>query len=101
MLASNTLNEIPANFSFITKIIDAQTLSGYVVHKKFAPILLNNYKESVERLQYIGQHTHQFCFDIYMKQLQPFSKWFCLKPKIGQQMKSYSDIENKIVDYCC
>lgn len=101
MLASNTLNEVKTSYPFITKIIDAQTLSGYSVSKKFAPILLNNYKTSVSILEKIGQKVHNYCFDIYMKQLQPNSLWFCLNPKIGKQMESYSDIENRIVSYDC
>lgn len=101
MLASNTLHDIDTQYSFIKKIINAQTLSGYSVSKKFAPILLKNYKESVMFLENIGYKVHQYCFDIYMKQLQPNNNWYCLNPKIGQQMKSYSDIENKITDYGC
>lgn len=101
MLASNTLNETTTQYSFLRKIIDAQTLSGYCVNKKFAPILLKNYKESVMILESIGHKVHQFCFDIYMKQLQPISKWYCLNPKIGRQLESYSDIENRVVFYDC
>ena len=101
MLASNTLRESNTNIPFITKIIDAQTLSGYIVNKKFAKTLLDNYKESVNSLEFIGYKVHHLCFDIYMKKLQPTSNWFCLKPKIGKQMESYSDIEYKVVDYKC
>ena len=101
MLASNTIKESNTKYPFITKILDAQTLSGYVVNKKFAQILVNNYKESVDCLEFIGYKVHHLCFDIYMKKLQPISNWFCLKPKIGRQMESYSDIEYKVVDYNC
>jgi GR25 family glycosyltransferase involved in LPS biosynthesis len=101
MLASNTLHEEETEYSFITKIINAQTLSGYSISKQFAPTLLKNYKESVQILEYIGYKVYQYCFDIYMKQLQPKSLWYCLNPKIGKQMKSYSDIENQIVNYEC
>ncbi len=101
MLASNTLNESLTQHKFLRKIIDAQTLSCYCVSKNFAPILLKNYKESVMMLEHIGQKVHQFCFDIYMKKLQPVSNWYCINPKIGRQMESYSDIENKVVFYDC
>jgi hypothetical protein len=101
MLASNTYNESSTNFSFITKILNAQTLSGYIVSKKFAPILLENYNESIEKLEFIGCKVHALCFDIYMKQLQPSSNWYCLKPKIGQQIPSFSDIEKKFTNYGC
>ena len=101
MLASNTIQEEETEYSFITKIINAQTLSGYSVSKKFANTLLNNYKSSVQILEYIGYKVHNYCFDIFMKQLQPISQWYCLNPKIGKQIKSYSDIENQIVNYDC
>lgn len=101
MLASNTLNDQPTEHEFLRKIIDAQTLSCYCVSKKFAPILLQNYKESVMMLEKIGMKVHQFCFDIYMKHLQPKNNWYCIEPKIGRQMESYSDIENKVVFYDC
>jgi len=101
MLASNTLNEQTTKYDFITKIIDAQTLSGYAVSRNFAPTLLNNYRESIRLLEQAGHKCHPFCFDIYMKRLQPFTKWYCLKPRIGKQIESYSDIENRVVDYDC
>ena len=101
MLASNILQDQKTDCSNLVKIIDAQTLSGYCVSKKFAPTLLHNFKESIDKLENHGTKVHQFCFDIYMKKLQPFSNWYCLNPKIGKQIKSYSDIENNIVDYDC
>lgn len=101
MLSSNILNSTKTDNNFLIKILDAQTLSGYSVSKKFAPKLLQNYKESVMMLEMIGQKVHQFCFDIYMKKLQPISNWYCLNPTIGKQIKSYSDIENQIVEYNC
>lgn len=101
MLSSNTLNETTTPYSFITKIIDAQTLSGYSVSKKFAPILLNNFKTSVYHLEKARYKVHNYCIDIYMKNLQPISRWYCLSPKIGKQIESFSDIENTVVDYAC
>ena len=115
MLSSNTIKELLTTFEFVTKIIDAQTSSGYAVSKSFASILLNNYMESITLLEQIGkkpdysdywfdmymERLHPICFDIYMKKLQPISKWYCLHPKIGKQIESYSDIENKVVDYKC
>jgi GR25 family glycosyltransferase involved in LPS biosynthesis len=101
MLSSNILNSQKTDYDFLIKILDAQTLSGYSVSKSFAPTLLYNFKESIRFLENYGVKVHQFCFDIYMKKLQPFSNWYCLNPRIGKQCKSYSDIENNIVDYDC
>jgi len=101
MLSANILNGQPCNYDFLTKIIDAQTLSGYAVNRKFASILLNNYRESITLLEKEGCKCHPYCFDIYMKRLQPFTNWYALNPLIGKQIKSYSDIENKVVSYDC
>ena len=101
MLSRNIIKSTITPYTFLKKIVDAQTLSGYAVNKKFAPKLLANFKESVILLENIGHKFHPFCFDIYMKKLQPISNWYCLNPRIGKQIKSYSDIENSIVDYDC
>lgn len=99
MLASNTLNEAPTEYSYLTKILNGQTLSGYMVNRNFARVLLTNYKESVAILEKIGYKVHEYCFDIYMKKLQPLYNWYCFNPKLGKQIESYSDIENAVVDY--
>jgi hypothetical protein len=101
MLSSNTLAEETTNYPFITKIVDAQTLSGYAVSKQFAHILLNNYKESIKLLEPFGYAYPDYCLDMYMKKLQPISEWYCIKPKIGKQIPSYSDIQKIQVDYGC
>ena len=100
MLSSNTLREVNTNFGFVTKIIDAQTTSGYAVSRKFAPILLNNYKEGCHLLS-LSKRNNYHGIDIYMKQLQHNNKWLCLSPKIGKQMESYSDIEKCSTNYNC
>lgn len=101
MLSSNTLNEEPTTYNFITKILDAQTLSGYAIHRSFAPLLLNNFRNSVAMLEKSKQKIHHQCIDINIKILQPYTNWYCLNPKVGKQRESYSDIEEKLVNYEC
>ena len=103
MISSNTLREREVSGKdFVTKIEDAQTLSGYVVSRKFAPALLENFKESVIGLESnYGVVNAGYCVDMNMKKLQPNSQWYCLKPKIGKQMESFSDNENQVVNYGC
>lgn len=98
MLSSNILNSTPTSHSFLTKILNAQTTSGYCVNKTFAPILLRQFKESAYYLEKFGYPVYQYCIDIHMKKLQPISKWYSINPLIGKQIESYSDIENKIVN---
>jgi GR25 family glycosyltransferase involved in LPS biosynthesis len=103
MISSNTLREREVSGKdFVTKIEDAQTLSGYVVSRKFAPALLENFKESVIGLESnYGVVNAGYCVDMNMKKLQPISEWYCLRPKIGKQMESFSDNENQVVNYGC
>lgn len=101
MLSGNMLNSTKTNYSFLSKIIDAQTTSGYAVSRKFASILLQNFRESLSLLEKKGFKFNPYCIDIYMKKLQPLTKWYCLNPCIGKQIESYSDIENSVVNYEC
>ncbi len=101
MLSSNTLKEENTDYSFINRIKNAQTLSGYCVNKKFAPILLENFRDGVFNLEKIGHKEPDYCIDMYVKKLQPKSLWYCINPKIGIQMESYSDIEKCVVSYNC
>jgi GR25 family glycosyltransferase involved in LPS biosynthesis len=101
MLSANILNGQPTKHTFLTRIFDAQTLSGYAVSRKFASVLLSNYRESISLLEKEGYKCYPYCFDIFMKRLQPYTRWYSLKPLVGKQMDSYSDIENKVVSYNC
>lgn len=87
------------NNRWLKKVIDSQTTSGYILTKDFAPILLNNFKESYDLLK--EDKNHFYFLDIYWKKLQPISKWYCFYPALGYQMKSYSDIEKRITSYRC
>jgi len=100
MFSSNTKSETKSDYNFVTKIVDSQTLSGYMVHRNFAETLLQNYKEGICLLE-SSNNIPVYAVDIYMKILQPISKWYCLFPKVGKQMSSYSDIEKYVVDYNC
>jgi len=96
MLSSNTKEEINV-YPGLTKIFDAQTSSGYCVHKGFAQKLLDNFKEGLVLLE--KSKDRIYGIDVYWKKLQPISNWYCLQPKIGKQISGYSDIEQMYRDY--
>jgi len=100
MLSANIGHQTPTTYPFLTKIYNAQTTSGYVVCRRFASILLDNYKQSVELIE---EHNigYNNCIDMHMKQLQPYYNWYCLNPKIGIQLPSFSDVEKRFVQYGC
>jgi GR25 family glycosyltransferase involved in LPS biosynthesis len=83
MLSSNTLTSYFV-YGELQRIIDAQTASGYCVHKGFAKKLLNHSKIGSLLLEK-NPNLHNFACDMYWKRLQPISDWFCLK--VGKQKK--------------
>ena len=100
MLAAYTQSESPMpSVTFVTKTMDACTTAGYMVSKHFAPILLQNFRDSADLAEGVGYQTHDYCLDQYWKRLQPITEWYTLSPRIGKQMETYSDIEKKIVQY--
>lgn len=85
----------------IVKILEAQTTSGYLVNKKYIPILQKNRQENVQKLIKRGKKINTFdklAIDQYWKVLQK-DNWYALDPLGGYQRKSYSDIEKKTVNY--
>jgi len=90
--------------SFIRCVHYASTASGYMVSKKFALTLLNNYRESSTKLEQCYQEgmlhcKNDFAVDCYWNKVQIGFKWFLFSPKLGKQRGSWSDIQNNYEDY--
>ena len=103
MFSSNTVEKNKTQYDFIDKIINAQTTSGYMVSRKFAPILLENYKKGILLLEESYSNNiredHKYAVDQYWKLLQPNNNWYLFNPKFGKQRASYSDIIKGDVNY--
>ena len=99
MLAANTRSESPCKVPYLTRIHFAFTTSGYMINRKFAPVLLANFKEASELHAAAGKHTPAFCIDVYWRKLQESCIFYCLKPVVGYQYGNFSDIEGTHVDY--
>jgi GR25 family glycosyltransferase involved in LPS biosynthesis len=98
MLSANVMADRATEHPWLRRIVEAQTLSGYCFTRAFAPTLLENFRASQRMLAELGvRHWH--CIDQHMKVLQPHSRWFRFSPVLGKQCVSFSDIENRVVDY--
>lgn len=90
-------------YPILKKVLNAGTISGILLHRNFAPRLLETYKIGQMLLNMcIKKYNlvfHEYCIDVYWKRLQPQHKWYCFSPRLGYQRESYSDIEKKIVNY--
>lgn len=104
MLSANEVYTEESGYPYLKRVKEAQTTSGYMVHKSFAPILLQNYREGARLIEesYGGGKSDElqgpFCIDQYWKRLQPQSKWFVFSPKLGMQRESHSDIQGGVVN---
>jgi GR25 family glycosyltransferase involved in LPS biosynthesis len=99
-LSGNHIQLSDCEYPYLKSVIDSQTTSGYIINKRFATELLDNFKESYSLISEFGRR-HEYCLDIYWKKLQPISKWYCFSPALGYQMDSYSDIEKSNASYKC
>ena len=103
MLSSNTIESEPTEWPFLLRIKSAQTTSGYMISKQFAPTLMKNFQEGsrlLEESYSSGKDTNiqaPYCIDQYWKHLQPNHKWYVFQPKLGKQRDSYSDIQQGVV----
>uniref|UniRef100_A0A6C0K3C0 Glycosyl transferase family 25 domain-containing protein n=1 Tax=viral metagenome TaxID=1070528 RepID=A0A6C0K3C0_9ZZZZ len=84
----------------IKKAISTQTASGYCITRTFAPVLLENLRESFIALSKFGDPDTNMN-DQYWKRLQPQNNWYLFVPALGYQYANFSDIEKKLVHYNC
>lgn len=102
-LSYNGLVSTKTEYPFLVKPTHAQTTSGYMITRAFAPKLLEVFKEALElSLEHEKEHGIQnpkYCCDMYWDKLMPDSKWFVHVPRLGYQMESYSDVEGHSVNY--
>jgi hypothetical protein len=81
----------------VSRAINVQTTSGFIVHNRFYDSLIRVWEEGLQNL--IDTDNRQYSLDICWKALQPSSQWFLMNRRIGVQRESYSDIEYKVMDY--
>ena len=98
-LAANTLLSEPYN-DCVDKCFSSLTTSGYMVNRRFAKTLLENFSEGIVKLESCRIHERRlYSLDVYWSRLQPFARWYVFKPKLGKQMESYSDVTNSVATY--
>ena len=99
LLSYNTMNYNISNTDhpLLRRIKKSQTASGYIVNQKYYDKLISNSEEGLRLL--LENNIPDYWNDKYWNRLQNTDKCFCYKKRVGIQRESYSDIENKIVNY--
>lgn len=89
------------------RVVNAQTTSGYLVGRRYASRLIESHFRAAELLRHYKHlpepnrqiTTSMFCCDILWKRLQIDDRYWATVPSIVSQRSSFSDVENKMVDY--
>lgn len=81
------------------QVYNCQTTTGYIVAKHYYQKLLNNFKSGLQQLIANPTMGRMYAIDIYWKQLQTTDRWYMMTPVAAVQRPSYSNVENRFVDY--
>ena len=83
------------------RVKNTRSTTCYIVKKTFVKTLLDNFKESLSRWEEEGKYDrityHKYALDQYWKKLQPTHRFLTYKYLIFSHIKSYSDIEKRVV----
>jgi len=84
---------------YCARVFYCQTTTGYVVKKHYYDTLLKNFRESANGLMREPNNPSTYALDMYWKRLQLQDFWYMITPPTVTQCESYSDIENRNVNY--
>lgn len=105
LFAHNTALFTEVLYSNYQRVINAQTTSGYLITRKFAPKLLECFAMAINFMNKFSNPEQRplinslFAIDVLWKQLQLENIFITTDPAYGFQRAGYSDVEKKDVDY--
>ena len=91
--------DLSGNFTEDTvKVLSTSAASGYIVNESFYDKLIELYEDAMPKLVQTREHWI-YANDQIWKSLQPTSRWYAAKSRLGKQRASYSDLAGRWVDY--
>jgi GR25 family glycosyltransferase involved in LPS biosynthesis len=84
---------------FSIRISNVQTTTGYIVRRHYYDTMIQNFRESVEKLMKEPHLVRLYALDIYWKTLQKTGNWYMIIPPTVIQYENFSDIEMRNVNY--
>lgn len=97
-LFDGTMENSRMEMAGFRRIIENQTTTGYIIKNGFIPILMENLAEA-SKLQETGVDKNISSIDQYWKRLQESHRFYYYEGIFGGQLPSWSNIENRWVDY--
>lgn len=96
MLDYYILKSEPYNEDF-DRVLEAQAASAYIVNARFYDTLLANYEEAVRLFEMNPEYHWLYINDQYWKHLQPLSRWYMSRVRVGRQRPGYSDLKQAVL----
>lgn len=100
MFSYNANKSEPSKYTFLLRLLDGQTASGYLVNEKYYDTLINLYEKAIPLLESTGQHWI-YANDQIWKQLQVVDTWYCFTNRLGKQRHGFSDNSQCYREYDC
>ena len=100
MISYNLHEKEDIENSVVSRVLFAQTASGYIVNSNYYDTLIELYEQTAPLLLQTGKHW-LYANDIVWRDLQKKDKWYYFKTRIGKQRSGYSDNSKCYYDYNC
>ena len=100
LLASNIISiEKIMNVKYCARVTTGMCATGYIVKSHYYDKLLQNFHEGIKHLFKNPKLTSRYAVDVYWKSLQKKDNWIIPLPLTVTQLSTYSNIENRVVNY--
>jgi GR25 family glycosyltransferase involved in LPS biosynthesis len=100
LLASNIISiEKIMNIKYCARVTTGMCATGYIVKSHYYDKLLQNFHEGINHLFKNPKLTSRYAVDVYWKSLQKKDNWIIPLPLTVTQLSTYSNIENRFVNY--
>jgi GR25 family glycosyltransferase involved in LPS biosynthesis len=99
IVSGNTAPPFGLSTDFCIRTHNVQAATGYIVQQHYYDTMISNFREGVAKLMKEPENKREFAVDMYWKRLQHSGRWYTLIPLSVYQYSTYSDIENRVVDY--
>jgi GR25 family glycosyltransferase involved in LPS biosynthesis len=99
MLGGNNAGSYQIIGDYAVKITRCLTTTGYLVKSNYYDTLIHNYRNGIQFFLQFTNLPQKYAIDTYWNLLQQKDNWYVVYPLCVSQHASFSDIENRIVNY--
>ena len=97
MMSYHLFESIEIGSPNFRKVIEAQTVSGYIIKRHYFQKLIDVFREAADNFERTNYHWLH-AIDVMWKPLQRHDNWICFHPRLGKQRPSFSDCSQTFND---